>query len=399
MPGIADSNVQALAPANSAAFAGEQSVSPGVGDLMGAFRSGFITTEDITKRSLDKPLENAQRQQALADTNIVRPKQREIAEKELALKSGALDTAAKNQPMVAEATAADAERMVGEAKEALENFKKGGDIKAFTDAWRRFFPGEPLLRDEKGSIDYKGGVEKLEVEGDRLRNLEAAKVIAGNIKTSTVEETNPQTKKKETILVGVDPSGRVVSRTVVGAEAVPLNDQQAGSLRYSGRMNFNQKLLLENEASGFDATSLTTTAKKLFLPNRLQGEQLQTYTSAKNNWIAANLRKESGAAIAPKEYKDADAQYFPQDGDDEAVVAQKQARRELAEEDMHKSIGPSAPDRIKGAAPAASPAAAAPAQPVTVNNLSEAPATAELVRSSKTGKTYKNPKYVAPPTQ
>jgi len=395
MPGIADSNVQALAPVNSASQVAEFSVTLGVGDLMSSFRNGFITVDDLTKRSADKPLENAQRRQALADTNIVRPKQREVVSKELDLKNRAVDLQAQVQPQVAEATVADAELLVGNAKKSLEDFQQGGDPKAFTDAWRQFFPGRPLPR-EGGKIDYGSGAEDLEVEVDRRRKLEASKAGVANISENKIKRVNPQTKQEEEVLVRTDKvTGRPLGETVLSSQAASLTEQQAGAARYSARLRFHQDILKKNEEAGFDATALTTTARK-YLPNRLQGEQLQIYTASKNNWIAANLRKESGAAIAMKEYKDADMQYFPQDGDSRVLVASKQALRELAEEEMTETIGPSAPDRTGSAAPAASPAA--PSQPVPVNSPAEAPATAQFIKSPD-GRVFRNPKYVVSPVQ
>jgi hypothetical protein len=51
------------------------------------------------------------------------------------------------------------------------------------------------------------------------------------------------------------------------------------------------------------------------------------YLQAKNNFINAVLRQESGAAIADTEYTRADVQYFPQPGDDEATIRQKAQNR------------------------------------------------------------------------
>jgi len=383
MPGIADAPVAALQTGNTPGVVANFDVTPGVGDLMKSFRDGFITTEDITKRALDKPLENAQRTQALADTNIIRPKQRDLA-------STQLDTQAKLQPQVAEVSAAEAEIAVGKAKEALLDFKAGGDPKAFTDAWRQFFPGQPLPRKE-GKIDYDGGAEDLEVEADRRRKLESAKVGTANIQESRVKRINPTTKLEEEVLVRTDKStGKLLGETVLSSQKATLTEQEAGAQRYSSRMDFNHKILQKLETTGFDPTAAVNTVKK-YLPNRFKGDDLQSYTSAKNNWIAANLRKESGAAIAKKEYDDADRQYFPQDGDSKAVVSQKQALRELAEEEMTKSIGPSAPDRQANPAAPASPAAS-PDAPVAVNSPAEAPATAKFIKAPD-GRIFKNPNY------
>lgn len=68
--------------------------------------------------------------------------------------------------------------------------------------------------------------------------------------------------------------------------------------------------------------------------NFTQSESQQRYETAKRNWIAANLRKESGAVIGTDEYRQAENQYFPQLGDSPKVIADKAALRRTAEETM-----------------------------------------------------------------
>lgn len=387
MPGIADSPNSFQVQPSANAVSQDVNITPAVGDFMKAFREGFITTEDITKRAKDKPLEDAQRQQAIQDTNIIRPKQREVAEKQLDLQSAQADTAKSIQPELSEVE-------VMKAKESLDDFKKGGDPIAFKTAWRQFFPGLPLPR-KNGEIDYENGADDLQVEIDRKRKLEEAKVGVHNINENKIKRINPTTKKEEEVLVRTDKTtGKVLGETVLSSQPASLTETEGAAQRYAARMNFNHKILTDTEAAGFDPTSIGTTVQK-FLPNRVQSDQMQSYNSAKMNWIAAVLRKESGAAIAKKEYSDADYQYFPQDGDSKAVVKQKQALRELAEEEMTKSVGPSAPDRPGGSGPAPTPPAGASASsetPVKVNSPAEAPPTAKFIQAPD-GRVFQNPNY------
>jgi hypothetical protein len=393
MPGIADSPVAPL-QLNSAAYAGDFKVTPGVGDLMKAFKDGFITTEDIAKRALDKPLENAQRSQDLQDTNLIRPKKRETAEKQLDLQSQSLDAQAKALPQAVELSTTEAETALGKAKEALTDFKAGGDPKAYIDTHRQLFPGRALPRKPDGTIDYEGGAEAMETEVTRRKNLEAAKAGAANIETREVKETDPNTGMQVTKAVQYNKvTGLRVSETELSRSPYELNEQQAGSKRYSERMALNEEILGKLEQGGFDPTAAANTVKT-YLFNRLQGPQLQDYTAAKDSWISANLRKESGAAISAKEYKDAGSQYFPIDGDSESGVKLKKQRREAAERSMYETIGPSAPVRKKAAAPAAAPADAN--TPVRVNHPKEAPTTAKFILMPD-GNSYINPGYIPTP--
>lgn len=288
---------------------------------------------------------------------------------------------------------------IGQSKEALESFEKGGDPAAFKEAWRKFFPGQPLPRKD-GQIDYDAGADDIQVEIDRLKKLEAQKAGVHNVTESKVKRINPQSKKEEEVLVRTDKaSGKVLGETVLSSQPVSLSEQEGAAQRYAARLAFNQKILTDTEAAGFDPTAIGTTVQK-FVPNRFKSNEVQAYNAAKLNWIAAVLRKESGAAIAKKEYNDADGQYFPQDGDSKAVVKQKQALRELAEEEMTKSIGPSAPDRATPAvSPPAPSAPAAKTGTVTVKNRAEADALGPEIEFFHTpdGRTLKNPKFKVAP--
>jgi hypothetical protein len=80
------------------------------------------------------------------------------------------------------------------------------------------------------------------------------------------------------------------------------------------------------------------------LPGFLGGPsgQQQEYDQAKRNFITAVLRKESGASIAPSEFANEEKKYFPQAGDTDSVIKQKQRARGLAIEAMKVQAGPGA---------------------------------------------------------
>lgn len=66
------------------------------------------------------------------------------------------------------------------------------------------------------------------------------------------------------------------------------------------------------------------------LPVYLQGNDFKLYNQAAETWIKAILRQESGAAIPPEEISSYMKTYFPQVGDSETVIAQKQKARQEA---------------------------------------------------------------------
>lgn len=63
------------------------------------------------------------------------------------------------------------------------------------------------------------------------------------------------------------------------------------------------------------------------------------YLQAANNWIRANLRKESGAAIGADEWTQEYVNYFPQPGDDQATIDQKAMFREVTTQNMARAAG------------------------------------------------------------
>jgi hypothetical protein len=67
----------------------------------------------------------------------------------------------------------------------------------------------------------------------------------------------------------------------------------------------------------------------------------QQVDQSRRNFISAVLRKESGAAIGVDEYKNEERKYFPQAGDTDKVIQQKQKARELAIEALKAQAGPS----------------------------------------------------------
>ena len=108
--------------------------------------------------------------------------------------------------------------------------------------------------------------------------------------------------------------------------------------------------------------------------NILASPEYRQYSQFKRDFINATLRRESGAAIAPSEFENADQQYFPVVGDDADTIAQKRANRAEITKGVRASGGRS--NAINGYVPpkprseeppqapgAAAPPAAAPAAP------------------------------------
>lgn len=84
--------------------------------------------------------------------------------------------------------------------------------------------------------------------------------------------------------------------------------------------------------------SATLTGSGLY-PEMMKSEEQKLYEQAKNNFITANLRLESGAAIGADEYKVEEKKYFPQPGDTPRVLEQKARARQQATANLASQAG------------------------------------------------------------
>lgn len=75
-------------------------------------------------------------------------------------------------------------------------------------------------------------------------------------------------------------------------------------------------------------------------PEYFKSSERQKADQATRDFVNAQLRRESGAAISPSEFENARMQYFPQPGDSPQVIQQKEIARENAFRNMKFSAGP-----------------------------------------------------------
>lgn len=143
----------------------------------------------------------------------------------------------------------------------------------------------------------------------------------------------------------LDSNGKpMVSKATVAEK--PLNESQANSLMYGKRMQSANKVLDGLEDNGTTRGSLVSKIPVFgeaaaSVPYNPLGnsEDQRKYLQAKRNFINAILRKESGAVIADSEFANAEKQYFPQIGDNEAVIKQKRANRKQVTNTMLSNVG------------------------------------------------------------
>lgn len=105
--------------------------------------------------------------------------------------------------------------------------------------------------------------------------------------------------------------------------------------------------------------------------NYMVSEGFQQGQQASREFLAAVLRKDTGAAVTPQEFALYAPMYLPQPGDGEAVIAQKSERRRIFLEGLRKGLGSAegvvSDVPVPGAAPAPVAAGGQPALAGTAN--------------------------------
>lgn len=135
---------------------------------------------------------------------------------------------------------------------------------------------------------------------------------------------------------------RVAKTTGAGAVRAPNNEQSLAA-GFANRMVAATNELDKLTDAGYDPTNFRDRAGQAiggFTGNSLTSDTGQQFHQAAQNWVRANLRKESGAAIGKDEMATEVANYFPVAGDTPATVAQKARNRELVNQNMIAAAGP-----------------------------------------------------------
>lgn len=230
--------------------------------------------------------------------------------------------------------------------------------------------GNDLVQD--GQVIYKGERKPLEVSDDTKTTYFDAttmKPILVVPKTKVFAPQASQMLETPEGYVQVNPNtGAIKPINLPSGQPLmgnkPLTESQGNATAYGMRMMDSNNLInnLENKGTKYSQSylgnvvggtlgttpviggKLSSATESAFnqLPELLGGtsEQSQQYQQAKRNFITAVLRKESGAVIGDNEMVTEDKKYFPQRGDPESVIKQKQNARNLAIKAMGIQAGP-----------------------------------------------------------
>lgn len=174
--------------------------------------------------------------------------------------------------------------------------------------------------------------------------LSPEEVSAMGLPVGTIAQRNPNgqvsiVNKPRDLPTG----GQVIDNGDGTTTYIPAGKISEGERNASG---FYQRMISANdemrrlEESGYDPTNRRDyyTAGGEFL-NPLATPEGQQYRQAQDNWLRANLRKESGAAIGVAEMDQERKNYFPIPGDSPQVIQQKMRNRTVTERAMRSAAG------------------------------------------------------------
>lgn len=107
---------------------------------------------------------------------------------------------------------------------------------------------------------------------------------------------------------------------------------------YGNRMVQAEKVYNQLISEGFDPASMTTALVRN-LPEAAKTPLIKSYLQAQENFVTAVLRPESGAVISDSEFAREEKKYFPQVGDDERVLEQKENSRMAKQAETQAEAG------------------------------------------------------------
>ena len=125
------------------------------------------------------------------------------------------------------------------------------------------------------------------------------------------------------------PDGKPILTRGPAGGAASLNVDEAKNVGFYERMLEAEGTIRPLERAGTDVGQ-SVAGNIPLVGNYMLSDEFQQLRQAKADFIAALLRRESGAVINPSEFNDADQRYFPQPGDSAAVIKQKREARRIA---------------------------------------------------------------------
>ncbi|PWE57585.1 hypothetical protein DEM27_05675 [Metarhizobium album] len=119
---------------------------------------------------------------------------------------------------------------------------------------------------------------------------------------------------------------------------VTIDEKKA--MTFADRMRASGKIISEHGAVGASIKDALASQLPFGVGNFAVSDEYQSVEQARRDFINAQLRRESGAVISQEEFDNANKQYFPQPGDTEDVIKQKERSRQRVIDGMARDAGP-----------------------------------------------------------
>jgi hypothetical protein len=180
--------------------------------------------------------------------------------------------------------------------------------------------GEPQ-KDASGKLVY---IPK--IPGYPARDM-GGNIIQGDVQLAEKDAKPPteEQSKARTFYKRMEGATKVFNSPALDANNKPILDA-------SGKPLTIEQVAGKPEIGAEIAGSLPLVGK--VAKRSTESPNRQLYRQAEENWVTANLRKESGAVIGVEEMQQEIEKYFPQIGEGPEVIAQKAEARRIAEEGM-----------------------------------------------------------------
>lgn len=181
----------------------------------------------------------------------------------------------------------------------------------------------------------------LEDVRNQIKVLEEKQAIESKKPATRLETAQEMAQRRTNTIRQVIADNPLAAETiytaVMGKAAEPpkLDAESRKTIGFADRMN-NAERELVNVLKDFNPAG-TFQGLAAAMPNFMKSDERQQYEALALDWITANLRQESGAAIGETEYKNDFKKYFPQPGDSAETVKLKQSLREQA---VSSKVGP-----------------------------------------------------------
>jgi hypothetical protein len=184
------------------------------------------------------------------------------------------------------------------------------------------------------------GQQRFGPTGDVIAEIPAATKLSPlqqKVAAEGLDPNTPEGQKRARELnqrAATDPSLKLTDRQILSK----ASEGQLASAGFANRVQASNAILTELEDTpGFDPTSIQASfLRSVPGGNIILSEEQQRFQQAKEDFITAVLRKESGAAIGVEEFEKEDRKFFPQIGDKPGVLKQKAIGRERAFQNLSK---------------------------------------------------------------